>query len=239
MPLMRIGRTGDARGDVRPLHAALLAICLLGGTLGCSSSGSTGVQADESNRFLRLAMVQMEQGQTSQALDSAKEAVKRDPKNAEAHHYLGLIHMNLSEYDQAIEHLQQAVKIDPHFTDAHNVLGVLYRETKQYDKALKEFQQALTDKTYRTPEKIQLNLGNLYLDQGVLSEAQRSFQKAVELNPKYLLGYIGLGTTYQKMGKPDLASAQFKKVLELSPTGPEAEKAKQLLSTSSGARSGS
>lgn len=237
MSVMRIGRTSDARGWVRPLRAALLACSLLSG-LACSSSGSTGVQADESNRFLRLAMVQMEQGQTSQALESAKEAVKRDPKNAEAHHYLGLILMNLSEYDQAIEHLREAVKIDPHFTDAHNVLGVLYRETKQYDKALKEFQAAMADKTYRTPEKIQLNLGNLYLDQGVLSEAQRAFQKSVELNPKYLLGYIGLGTTYQKMGKPDLASAQFKKVIELSPNGPEAEKAKQLLSTTSGARSG-
>ena len=170
--------------------------------------------------------------------ESAREAVRRDPKNAEAHHYLGLILMNLSEYDQAIDHLETAVKIDPHYTDAHNVLGVVYRETKQYDKSLKEFQAALSDRTYRTPEKIQLNLGNLYLDQGVLGEAQRSFQKAVEINPKYLLGYIGLGTTYQRMGKPDLASAQFRKVLELSPTGPEAERAKQLLS-SPGARSGS
>lgn len=239
MPLMRIGRSGDARGNVRPLRAAILGLCLMGGALACSSSGSTGVQADESNRFLRLAMVQMEQGQTSQALESAREAVKRDPKNAEAHHYLGLIHMNLSEYDQAMEHLQEAVKIDPHYTDAHNALGVIYKEKKLYDKALKEFQAALADKTYRTPEKIQLNIGNLYLDQGVLSEAQRSFEKAVSLNPKYLLGYIGLGTTYQRMGKPDLASAQFKKVIELAPTGPEAERAKQLLSTGGGARSGS
>jgi len=239
VPLMRIGRTGDARGRVRPLRAAAAAVCLLLTGAGCASSGSKGgASADESNRFLRLALVQMEQGQTSQALESAREAVRRDPKNAEAHHYLGLIFMNLSEYDQAIGHLEQATKLDPHYTDAHNVLGVVYRETKQYDKALKEFQTALADRTYRTPEKIQLNLGNLYLDQGVLSEAQRSFEKAVSLNPKYLLGYIGLGTTYQRMGKPDLASAQYRKVIELAPNGPEAERAKQLLS-SSGARSGS
>jgi type IV pilus assembly protein PilF len=238
VPVKRIGRSGDARADVRPLQAVLLAVCLLGG-LACSSSGSQAVQADESTRFLRLAMVQMEQGQTSQALESAREAVRRDPKNAEAHHYLGLIYMNLSEYDQALEHLKEAVKIDPHYTDAHNVLGVVYRETKQYDKALKEFQAALADKTYRTPEKIQLNLGNLYLDQGVLSEAQRSFEKAVSINPKYLLGYIGLGTTYQRMGKQDLASAQFRKVIELAPNGPEAERAKQLLTSGGGARSGS
>lgn len=238
MPLMRIGRTGDARGGVRPWRTAAAACCLLLTAAGCASSGKKGNAADESTRYLRLALVQMEQGQTSQALESAREAVRRDPKNAEAHHYLGLILMNLSEYDQAIDHLETAVKIDPHYTDAHNVLGVVYRETKQYDKSLKEFQAALSDRTYRTPEKIQLNLGNLYLDQGVLGEAQRSFQKAVEINPKYLLGYIGLGTTYQRMGKPDLASAQFRKVLELSPTGPEAERAKQLLS-SPGARSGS
>ena len=239
MSIKRIGWTGDARGVVRPWGAVAAVVCLLLAGAACASSGSKGgAQADESNRFLRLALVQMEQGQTSAALESAREAVKRDPKNPEAHHYLGLILMNLSEYDQSIEHLQEAVKLDPHFTDAHNVLGVVYRETKQYDKALKEFQAALSDKTYRTPEKIQLNLGNLYLDQGILSEAQKSFEKAVTINPKYLLGYIGLGTTYQKMGKPDLATAQFRKVIELSPNGPEAERAKQLL-TSPAARSGS
>ena len=239
MSIMRIGRTGDARGCVRPWVTMAAVVCLILAGAACASSGSKGgAQADESNRFLRLALVQMEQGQTSQALESAREAVKRDPRNAEAHHYLGLILMNLSEYNQAIEHLEEAIKLDPHFTDAHNVLGVVYRETKQYDKALREFQAALADKTYRTPEKIHLNLGNLYLDQGVLSEAQKSFEKAVSLNPKYLLGYIGLGTTYQRMGKTDLATAQFRKVIELSPNGPEAERAKQLL-TSSGTRSGS
>jgi Tfp pilus assembly protein PilF len=193
---------------------------------------------DESGRLLRLGYVQLERGQTQQALDSAQQAVAKDKGNAEARNFLGLIYMSQSEFDQAAVQLREAVRINPYFTDAHNQLGVCYRETKQYDKAVKEFQAALNDKNFKTPEKIYLNLGNLYVDQGVMSEAVRSFQRAVEINPNYILGYLALGSAYQKTGKPEQAAGQFRKVMALAPDTPEAARAKQLLE-SGGARSGS
>jgi type IV pilus biogenesis/stability protein PilW len=193
---------------------------------------------DESGRLLRLGYVQLERGQTQQALDSAQQAVAKDKGNAEARNFLGLIYMSQSEFDRAAEQLREAVRINPYFTDAHNQLGVCYRETKQYDKAVKEFQTALNDKNFKTPEKIYLNLGNLYVDQGVMSEAVRSFQRAVEINPNYILGYLALGSAYQKTGKPEQAAGQFRKVMALAPDTPEAARAKQLLE-SGGARSGS
>jgi Tfp pilus assembly protein PilF len=192
---------------------------------------------DESARLLRLGFVQLEQGQTQKALDSAQQAIEKDKNNSEAHNFLGLIYMSQSQFDKAAEELRDAVRINPYFTDAHNQLGVCYRETKQYDKALKEFQIALNDKNFQTPEKVLLNLGNLYVDQGVMSEAVRSFQRAVELNPNYILGYLALGSAYQKIGKPEQAAGQFRKVMALAPDTPEAARAKQLLE-SGGARSG-
>jgi type IV pilus assembly protein PilF len=193
---------------------------------------------DESGRLLRLGYVQFERGETQQALDSAEQAVAKDKNNAEAHNFLGLIYMSQSQYDKATEQLRDAVRINPYFTDAHNQLGICYREMKDYDKSMKEFQIALNDKNYKTPEKVLLNLGNLYVDQGVMAEAVRSFQRAVELNPKYTLGYLALGSAYQKMGKPEQAAGQFRKVMALAPDTPEAARAKQLLE-SGGARSGS
>lgn len=230
--------------DARPKRlagaAALVVACGLGlVALSCASSGSRKVSAEgESGRYLRLAYVQMERGETKEALDSTRQALSRDPNNAEAHNFMGLIYLTLSEYQQAADHLKEAVRLNAYFTDAHNNLGVAYRELKQYDKAMKEFQAALNDKTYKTPEKVQLNLGNLYLDQGVMSEAVRCFERAVALNPKYLNGYLGLGTAYQKSGRADLAAEQFRKVMSMAPDSKEAVRAKTLLE-GAGTRSGS
>jgi Tfp pilus assembly protein PilF len=219
--------------------AAVVAACALALTsLHCASGGRKSSAQGESSRYLRLAYVQMERGETKEALESARQSISKDPDNSEAHNFLGLIYLSLSEYKQAADHLKQAVGLNPYFTDAHNNLGVAYRGLKEYDKALKEFQTALNDKTYRTPEKVQLNIGNLYLDQGVMSEAVRSFERAVALKPDYLLGYLGLGTAYQKSGRADLAAEQFRKVLSLSPDSPEAARAKRLLE-GTGTRSGS
>jgi Tfp pilus assembly protein PilF len=219
--------------------AGLVAACGLAlPALSCATGGSQSSARNEAARYLRLAYVQMERGETKEALESTRQALSRDPDHPEAHNFLGLIYLSLSEYGEAADHLKEAVRLNPYFTDAHNNLGVAYRGLKQYDKALKEFQTALNDKTYRTPEKVQLNLGNLYLDQGVMGEAVRCFERSVSLNPRYLLGYIGLGTAYQRSGRPDLAAEQYRKVVSLAPDSPEAVRAKQLLE-GTGSRSGS
>lgn len=201
----------------------------LGAVCGCASGGEKHSAQEESGRILRLGYVQLERGQTQEAMASAMDAVKRDPRNAEAHNFLGLIYMSQSDYPKAVESLKEAVRLNPYFTDAHNALGIAYRETKQYDKALSELQIALKDKTYKTPEKVHLNLGHLYLDQGVMSAAVQEYERAVSANPNYVLGYLALGTAYQKMGRRDEAMAQFKKVVALAPDTPEAQRARQQL----------
>jgi len=229
---------GNDRPGTHAGTAAFVAACVFGvAAISCASSGSKSAARSDSSRYLRLAYVQMERGETKEALESTRQALSKDPDSHEAHNFAGLIYLTLSEYKKAADHLREAVRLNPYFTDAHNNLGVAYRELKQYDKALKEFQAALNDKTYRTPEKVQLNLGNLYLDQGVMSEAVRCFERSVSINPDYLLGYIGLGTAYQRSGRADLATEQFRKVLSMAPDSPEAVRAKRLLE-SAGTRSG-
>ena len=218
--------------------AACMAILVVLAAQGCASQGKKSSAEGDATRYLRLAYVQFERGQTSQALESAHEAVKHDPRSAEAHYFLGVIHTGLSEYPLAVTELKEALTLDPHYTDAHNNLGVAYVELKQYDKAMKEFQASLSDKTYRTPEKVHLNMGNMYVSQGVLSEAMRSFQRALDLNPKYLLAYLGLGDVYKRMGKTDLAAQQFKKVIEIAPDSPEAGRARQGLGLAPAAGAG-
>ena len=225
-------------GWVRPVAIWLLAGMAVAWS-GCASGGSSKKSAqDESGSMLRLAYVQLERGQVKEALASATDAVKRDPKSSEAHNFLGLIHMSQSDYPKAVAELKEAVRLNPFFTDAHNNLGVAYREIKAYDKSLAEFQTALKDKTYKTPEKVHLNLGHLYTDQGVMTAAVQSYERAVAISPDYVLGHLALGTAYQKIGRKEDALAQFRKVVALAPDTPEAQRARQQIE-SGAARSGS
>ena len=94
---------------------------------------------------------------------------------------------------------------------------------------MKEFQIALKDRTYATPEKVHLNMGHLYIEQGKYPEAIRSFQMALEANPNYLRGMVGLGLAYQKAGRADQAKQELLKVVKLDPSSAEAAQARTLL----------
>lgn len=185
--------------------------------------------AGPAQRYYRLGQSQFVQGKTLEAIASLKKAIELDPKLADAENYLGVIYLQQSDPRQAAKHLKRAVDINPYLTDAHNSLGVAYTELKKYDRALEEFQTALKDKTYETPEKIYLNTGHLYLEQGNTDEAIKACKQAIAVNPKYVRGYFVLGTAYQQSGQADLAAQQFRKVVKLEPDSNEATQARQQL----------
>ena len=62
-----------------------------------------------------------------------------------------------------------------------------------------------------------IELGELCLQQGKFPEAEESFKKALELNPKADQAYVGLGEVYQSLNKLPEAEKLFKKALQLNP----------------------
>lgn len=62
-----------------------------------------------------------------------------------------------------------------------------------------------------------IELGKIYLSRGRLFEADEVFKKALELNPKDYLAYIGIGKIYRSYGRFREAEEFFKKAVELVP----------------------
>ena len=209
------------------LAAGVLAAVLALPGVAWARTGSE--KRDQAMRYLRLGQVQFEQGKTLQAIEAIEKALSIDSNLAEAHNYLGFIHLQQSELKRAERAFRKAVRIDPYFTDAWNNLGLAYRERGRHEKALEAFGQALNDKTYRTQEKIHFNIGHLHLARGDYAAAIRSFEDALRFNPKYLRGILGLGTAYEKSGRPELATRELRRVVSLGPESPEAAEARQLL----------
>jgi type IV pilus biogenesis/stability protein PilW len=201
---------------------------------GCASGGADAGERNDAQRYLRLGRMQLEQAKTMQAIESLQKAIDLDPKLVEAYNLLGLVYLTNSEIDKAIGEFEEAVRVDPYFTDARNNLGIALRQDRQYDRAAEQFQAALKDGNYRSPEKIHLNVGYLYLDQGRHREAIDAFRRALEIDGEYLIALIGLGRAYAGAGRPDLAEEALAKVVLIAPDSPEAARARRMIAGQAG-----
>src|SRR5262245_34620828 len=102
----------------------VVAAVLLLGVAGCASN--QGAKAKEESRqaegFFRLSQLDFSQGKNQDAIAHAKQALSKDPKNAEVHGFLGTVYLYLSDYDNAEKSLKEALKLNPYLTDARNTL---------------------------------------------------------------------------------------------------------------------
>ena len=104
------------------------------------------------------------------------------------------------DYDGAIKNYEQAITLGVKSANAYNMLGMAYRF---------KFQQT-HDPALQESEII-------------------SFQKAVELDPKYLPAVINLAATYHSRGDQAQAAVWVKKALALNPNAPEKAQIEKLI----------
>lgn len=104
----------------------------------------------------------------------------------------GFIHFQQQDYDGAIKNYERAIALGVKSPNACNMLGLAYRF---------KFQQTHDPK---------------------LAESETiSFEKAVEIDPKYWEAMINLGTTYYSRGDQAKAAFWFKRAMEVNPHHPD------------------
>ncbi len=76
-------------------------------------------------------------------IEDAKEKVRKNPDDAEAHYNLGNAYRESDEYEEAIESYKQAIKINPDFAMAHKNLGFAYSTLGKYEEEIESYKQAI------------------------------------------------------------------------------------------------
>ena len=66
------------------------------------------------------------------------KAVQEEPKNSDAHNFLGYAYRKVGTFDKSMEHYQIALKLDSNNRSAHEYLGELYLDMNQPDNAEKQ-----------------------------------------------------------------------------------------------------
>ncbi len=140
---------------------------------------------------------------------------------------LGALYLQLGEVKSGLRLLRRALA-QPHLSplllyEVHYHLGIAYTHLRQYPKAEKHYQAAASQPVL--PELTlgaNNNWGSLRKEQGDLAGACRLYQRTLEIDPNFVLGYYNLGLVYKTLGNLSAALQHYHQAITLQPDYAEA-----------------
>lgn len=169
-------------------------------------------QAPEDSQLISLAgELYLQTGEFGKAVEYFDKAAKLDPKDAMARSMLGISRMASGDTGRAFVDLESAVTIDSSKYQTDLVLVVSYLRQGNYDQALKSM-ESLEKKQPNNPVTHNLK-GVIYLGKDDVLGARRSFERAVELQPTFLVAAKNLALLDLRDKNPKVARSRLEAIL--------------------------
>jgi protein O-GlcNAc transferase len=194
-----------------------------------------------------LGMAAGQSGQLSKAAEFFTRALERDPDNAQIHHNLGETWRHLGQFQKAQASLRRAIALDPdHMPAYQSAADLMQEEAKRREAAgkladagelrriaaryflnagnsqLRKKHNAIAAGFYEAALKLDPDNANIlsvlaHAQQTTPSEAVKSLERALALDPKLDWIYGQLGNALLPLGRSDEAVAAYEKGLALNP----------------------
>jgi len=177
--------------------AALGALLLVGLSSGLLAQSFN----QEAEARFNVGLSHIREGRYDLAIDTIKQAIKSDPKNAFFYKGLGTAYAAKKRWSDAIEAYQKALVLNPYYVDVKNDLGTAYILSGKRDEGKKEFISLFSDPTNPTPELTARNLGQAYLEEKNYGEALNWFRTATSRAKNYADAYLGASDALLGMGR--------------------------------------
>jgi Tfp pilus assembly protein PilF len=153
---------------------------------------------DEAKRLFQEAYRHQMRGQLDEATRLYQESLRIEP-SAEAHTFLGWTYSFKGDLERAIEECKAAIEVDPDFGNPYNDIGAYMIELGRPDEAIPWLKRAMEAARYASPQFPHMNLGRIYEAKGLLADAAREYQAAIEIEPGYDIAWHGLGRIRSKL----------------------------------------
>ena len=187
------------------------------------------------------AILHNDTGRYDLAIETASEAIEKDPNDAEAHFQLGIAYSRLDSVELAYSHFMTAAdleadnqkrqdmvenNIQSNFARHYN-LALKMLQDQDYANARTEFQLSTESdprqaKGFYQLGQVDARLGDETGDIAKYEEAIVSLDKVLELSTpadKFYIDALSLaGETLAKSGKPEEAISRFNRLVEEDPT---------------------
>jgi len=125
--------------------------------------------------------------------------------------YMGNMYYQTGDYDGAIAYLEKAAAIYPRDAETRLAIAETRLKAGDLDGAIADYHRAIelgnTVSYSRTVPGYHDRLGDAYMKQGMVDEAVRQYQAALELNPYsyFLAAYTKLADIYRSRGQEEAA----------------------------------
>jgi Tfp pilus assembly protein PilF len=170
------------------------------------------MSSETTDRMLSMARLMERHGKYEEALRIYEKILERQPKQAIASHRLGVLAVRRGEHAMALEYferargkekasadllndigytqyltndlesaeatLREALQANPHLESARTNLGLVLAEQGREQDALVEFRKSVSE------AEAHANLAYVQTRLGKLTEAEKNYHRALELNPK-------------------------------------------------------
>jgi tetratricopeptide (TPR) repeat protein len=161
-----------------------------------------------------------EAGARERELRQHLSALTANPRDAEAHHQLGLLHLARGDVEEARKHFQEAFRIDPSDPDYTYDMGRSYELKGEWPSACDFYEDTYRlDPVYRMRD-VMREVGKSYLHTGELDKAVEFLQFFLESRGSDPEGRYWLAVALQERGNREEARLQLQTLLEQARSNP-------------------
>lgn len=205
------------------MKSLMLALMILSLLSACTAVKVIEIKDPEraSDINAELGLRYMQRKQYKRALGKLKKAVKYNPENAQAYHYLAELYRRLDVYDTAEEYYKKSLEMAPEDPDTQNNYGIFLCDRGRYDKAYQYFDNILKDPLYSYKADAYENVGLCAYRQGKLKKAETAFKKALSINKRMAKSLIKLAQLSYDHKHISYAYEYFRRYIAIAPHNPE------------------
>jgi tetratricopeptide (TPR) repeat protein len=208
--------------------AAVLAACL------CTTWIQLGYWKDSVTLFERTVSITLPssltqydlahalsmRGDFSNAIPHYLEAIRLNPKYAEAYGNLGTCYNLQGKLAEAITNYEISLSLNPQFEQTHFGLATVLAKLGRLEEARAHFLEALRLKPDFVEARIKL--ANLLMTEDKLDEAIAHYRAALRFDPNDFEAHYYFAGTLARQGKFDAAVAQYHAAIKLTTTNASA-----------------
>jgi tetratricopeptide (TPR) repeat protein len=165
--------------------------------------------------LLLKASLEMEQGDTGQAIKDLQSMVRYFPKMPMGFFQLARAQAATNQFDNAVGNLNQALKLNPNFDEAIMLLAEIQVYTGNTEPAIVSLQQLIRRQPQFVPARFLL--ARAYSDHGRLDDAVLTYRDLERAFPTNSQIHLLLGKTLLLQSKNAEARAEFDQALKLVP----------------------
>ncbi len=153
------------------------------------------------------------------AVDALRKTVTLDPAHVAAHHALALAYLGQQELGKARDTATAALKLDADYQPIISLLEAIdpsFTRTEEQQDTQSEPDSPTGAQQRTTPrQETHYELGIVYQDAKMYTEAIAEFQKAIDFDPNFVAAYKRLGAVYLETGRLDEAENAAKAALKI------------------------